>query len=67
MKLIQCIALISFLIMPTLSLADDAFDDDTPPVGDFDDTFPAVPEPSGLLVMGAALTTVAFAVRRQGR
>jgi hypothetical protein len=57
--------LVSLLaMMPTFALADFDEDDDTPPVGDFDDVNPAVPEPSGALLMGVALATVALAVRR---
>jgi hypothetical protein len=67
MKSIKAVMLISLLcLMPTLALADFVADaDDTPPVGDFDDVNPSVPEPSGALVMGVALTTVALVARRQ--
>jgi hypothetical protein len=65
MKLIKALMLISLLaMMPTFALADFDADADTPVIGDFDDVNPAVPEPSGALVMGVALTTVALAVRR---
>lgn len=65
MKLIKALMLVLLLaMMPTFALAN--FDDDEPPpVGDFDDVNPSIPEPSGALVMGVALTTVALVARRK--
>jgi hypothetical protein len=64
MKVIKALMLVSLLaMMPAFALAD-FDDDDTTPVGDFDDVSPSVPEPSGALVMGVALTSVVLVVRR---
>jgi hypothetical protein len=62
MKWIKALMLVSVLaMMPTFALADDDRGDDIE--DDFDT--PAVPEPSGALVIGVALTTAALATRRK--
>jgi hypothetical protein len=66
MKWIKALVLVSALaMMPMFALADDDRGDD---IGDDDDfTTPAVPEPSGALVMGVALASVALLTRRLGK
>lgn len=71
MKLVKVLILSAVLFLaPAAAFADligGLIDEVGDVIGDFDDTdpAPAVPEPSGALVMGVALGTVALATRRK--
>jgi hypothetical protein len=63
-KALMLVAALSF--MPTIASAFVVADDDSS--DDFgDNVHPSVPEPSGALVLGVALTTVAIATRRKSK
>jgi hypothetical protein len=67
-KALMLLAALFFVPAMTSAFERDDFSDDDE-IGDFedDDNLPSVPEPSGALVLGVALTTVALATRRKSK